>query len=143
MNKAVTIKNEPERDAAALIALILAIYGGDPAPHGEISASVAESAAAHAIEKLSLALTGEARHAVQKAVSPIVARGHLRIASAATVHDHLEAMGVKAVEHAADHAHAETKVTAGNQLRLCYCYAIKGLSYCVCITHDVRPHTEQ
>jgi hypothetical protein len=107
-----------ERDASWLIALWLAIHGGDPGP-GEgvlVSPEVQEGAALGAIAALSTALDLETRGVLQKVLGPPLRRSPIRAVNADVVAKRLAALGFRIAEYADDrafaHAHAHDKVVS-------------------------------
>jgi hypothetical protein len=122
-----------ERDAAWLIALYLAVHGGDPAPkEGTVVVHDQQlGAALAAIAALSEALDEKARDAVRHAIAPIQAQFPLKSLDAEVAGTRLEAMGIQFTDYAAEPAHG-AKVTEELQLlRRPYCIRFRGQIVCV------------
>lgn len=130
-----------ERDAAWLVALYLAIHGGDPAPkEGEIVArELQQGAALSAIAALSEVLDEKAREAVQHALAPIQKQYPLKSVDAKAAGERLEALGIRFTEPAGGHAHAAAVVSAATLRSRPYCIRFRGQTICVEIPSPV-PH---
>jgi hypothetical protein len=132
-----------ELDASWLIALWLAIHGGDPPPiEGQlVPGELQEAAALGAIEALTVALDAKTREAVHQAIAPQLRKSPLKTVDAKTEAARLKALGFRiteyADEHAHAHAHSHTKTTSkaaaeGDAfLRPPYCIHYKGMIICV------------
>jgi hypothetical protein len=132
-----------ERDAAWLIALYLAIHGGDPAPkEGVVAHELQQGAALSAIAALSEALDEKTRAAVLHTLAPIRKQFPLKSVDAKVAGERLEAMGINFTEYAGEQAHAASAtaanvtVTAGVQPPRPRCIRLPGQITCVVI----RPH---
>ncbi|HEY2294501.1 MAG TPA: hypothetical protein VGM86_27700 [Thermoanaerobaculia bacterium] len=125
-----------ERDAAWLIALYLAVHGGDPAPkEGTVVAHDQQlGAALAAIAALSEALDEKARDAVRHALAPIQKQFPLKSVDAEVAGARLEEMGIHFTDYAAEPAHGAKVTEELQQLRRPYCIRIRGEIVCV------RPH---
>lgn len=123
-----------ERDAAWLIALYLAVHGGDPAPkEGTVVAHDQQlGAALGAIAALSEALDEKARDAVHQALAPTQKQFPLKSVDAEVAGARLEAMGIHFTDYAGVQAHG-AKVTEDFQefQRRPYCFRFRGQIFCV------------
>ncbi len=123
-----------ERDAAWLVALYLAVYGGDPAPQegALIAQELREAAALNAIAALSLALDGKAKQAVQQAITPLKQQREMRHVDAKVAGERLESFGIHMEEQDAAHPHHVGTTEASTiRPRLPYCIRFHGVVYCV------------
>lgn len=133
ITEAKEIRLTHERDAAWLVALYLAIHGGDPAPkEGTVVAhDQQQGAALGAIAALSEALDEKTRDAVRHAIAPIQKQFPLKSVDAEAAEERLEAMGIHFTDYAAEPAHG-AKVTEELQLlRRPYCIRFRGQIVCV------------
>jgi len=132
--EAKNIRLTHERDAAWLIALYLAVHGGDPAPkEGTVVAHDQQlGAALAAIAALSEALDEKARDAVHHALAPTQKQFPLKSVDAEVAGARLEAMGIHFTDYAGAQAHG-TKVTEDFQQfqRQPYCFRFPGGTFCV------------
>ena len=122
-----------ERDAAWLVALYLAVYGGDPTPKGGtlIAQELREAAALNAIAALSLALDGKAKQAVQQAITPLKQQREMLHVDAKVAGERLESFGIHE-EHDAHSYHAgTTEASTIRPSRPPYCIVFHGVHYCV------------
>ena len=130
-----------ERDASWLIALWLAIHGGDPAPaEGElVPRELQEAAALNAIEALSTALDAKTREALHHVVGPALRRPPMKTVAAKVEAERLEAMGLRITEYADARAHAQFHAHAGSTSIVAdisikyrpYCFSYEGTVICV------------
>ena len=119
-----------ERDAAWLVALYLAIHGGDPAPkEGVVAHELQEGAALAAVMAISQALGEKARDAVQHALAPIQKQFPMKSVDAKVVEARLGALGVRVMEHAGEHAHADAAADEFRPTRR-YCFRFRGEVIC-------------
>jgi hypothetical protein len=118
-------------DAAWMIALFLAIHGGDPAPNeGEVvSHDLQQAAALLAITALSDALDEKARGAVQQALAPFQKSAAMKTVDAKVTRERLEEMGFRIKEYAAEGAPAAG--AADTFSRRPYCIRFRGQIVCV------------
>ncbi len=123
-----------ERDAAWLIALYLAVHGGDPAPkEGTVVAHDQQlGAALAAIAALSEALDEKARDAVRHALAPIQKQFPLKSVDAEVAGARLEEMGIHFTDYAAGPAPG-AKVTEELFQQRPYCIRFRG-QVVVCVT---------
>jgi len=124
-----------ERDAAWLIALYLAVHGGDPAPkEGTVVAHDQQlGAALAAIAALSEALDEKARDAVRHALAPIQKQFPLKSVDAEVAEVRLEEMGIHFTDYAAEPAHGAKVTEELQQFRRPYCIRYRG-QVIVCVT---------
>jgi hypothetical protein len=117
-----------ERDAAWLMALYLAVHGGDPPPEeGVVSHELQEAAALAAVLAISQALGEKAREAVHHALAPLQKQFPMKSVGAEVVEARLAALGVRVMEHAGGHAHAEADEFRPNRV---YCFRFNGGLIC-------------
>jgi hypothetical protein len=121
-----------ERDAAWLVALYLAIHGGDPAPkEGTVVAhDQQQGAALGAIAALSEALDEKTRDAVRHALAPIQKQFPLKSVDAEVAGERLESMGIHFTDYAGEPAHG-AKVTEEFFQQRPYCIRFRGQIFCV------------
>jgi hypothetical protein len=126
-----------ERDAAWLIALYLAVHGGDPAPkEGEVVAHAQQQGAAlGAIAALAEGLDEKARDAIRHALVPIQKQFPLKSVDAEVAEARLEAMGIHFTDYAGEPAHGAKATAELQQLRRPYCLHINGEVVCVVPQH--------
>ena len=127
-----------ERDASWLMALWLAIHGGDPGPiEGQlVPRELQEGAALGAIEALSVALDAKTREAVHQAIGPQLRRSPTKAVDEKVEAKRLEALGIHITEYANDHAHAQSHAHARSTpdiriQRPPYCFSYDGVIICV------------
>lgn len=127
-----------ERDAAWLIALYLAIHGGDPAPpkQGVVAHELQQSAALSAIAVLTEGLDEKSREAVQHALAPIQKQYPMKSVDAKVAEERLEALGFRFTEPTEGHAHTADATTATLRIRP-YCIRFRGQTICVEIPSPV------
>ena len=139
-----TVKNiylAHERDAAWLLALYIAINGGDP-PHQEktlVAQELQEAAALSAIAALATALDTKTQHAVQQAIAPMKAQHEMHRVDAETALGRLGSLGIYLDGpghcHAPDSARKEFPTFVSRS----YCFHLGGVTYCFVVKpHDVR-----
>lgn len=136
-----------ERDAAWLVALWLAVHGGDPAPEkGEVVGhGLQQAAALSAIAALATALDEKARKAVEHAVAPLLKEHPMKAVGAKAAGARLEAMGIHLTEHAGDKLTADqVKGAAGATAAQArpYCIHFRGQIICV-VPPGPGPHHPQ
>jgi hypothetical protein len=133
-----------ERDAAWLIALYLAVHGGDPAPRqGEvITRELQVGGALSAIAVLSEALDEKARDAVLNVLAPLQKQYPMKSVEAQVAAQRLAAMGIHLTQYAGEYAGEQA--TAANiaegsrpsnaderfQRTRFYCFIFRGDSFC-------------
>jgi len=130
-----------ERDAAWLIALYLAIHGGDPAPdEGKVvEHEVQQGAAIRAIIALTQALDQGARTAVQEAIAPLQKQSHMKTVDPNAAGKRLQAMGIRIAEYS-EKAHAQEVKAESFRIRP-YCIRFRGQIICVEIPSPFpQPH---
>ncbi|MBI1764080.1 MAG: hypothetical protein HYR56_21860 [Acidobacteria bacterium] len=128
-----------ERDAAWLIALYLAIHGGDPAPkEGLVATELQEGAALHAIAVLSEALNEKAKGALHQMLAPMQKQFPLKSVDAQVAGERLAALGIHVTEHAGEHDHVANVAEAIQSARR-YCIRFRGQIICVEIPSPI-PH---
>ena len=123
-----------ERDASWLMALWLAIHGGDPAPEGPVSREFQEGAALGAIEALSAALDAKTMEAVRHAVAPALQRGRSKATAPEAELKDLTGLGIHIKEYATEHERTRAHAVASAQDRVQrppYCFRFRGATYCV------------
>lgn len=131
MTKSKGIALAHERDAAWLLAIYLAVHGGDPAPkeNTTVSLVVQEAAALNAISALSLALDEKTHLAIQHVIAPLKEQREMHSVSATVASERLEGFGIRNSE---DHPNSRDRI---------YCFRFKGETLCTKIlSPDVEPH---
>ena len=126
-----------ERDAAWMIALYIAIHGGDPAPDGVVTHRLAEAAAARAIASIAEGLHERAREAVLLAVAAPEEQPGLPSVEAKVVNERLKALNIHIARHEGEHPHGGT-ATAESRTRR-YCIRFREVTYCVEIRSPEPP----
>jgi hypothetical protein len=134
------IRLTPERDAAWLIALYLAVHSGDPAPkEGEVIArDLQVGGALSAIAALSEALDEKARGAVLNVLAPLQKQYPMKIVDAQVAVERLATMGIRITEYVGEQATAANVaegVQPANadekfQRSRFYCFRFRGQSFC-------------
>lgn len=127
------IRLTPERDAAWLIALYLAVHGGDPAPkEGEVGRNLQQGGALRAIAALSEALDEKARDAVLNVLAPLQKQYPMKSVDAKVAGGRLEAMGIHLTEYAGKQATAANVANVAEEFRRTrfYCFRFRGDSFC-------------
>ena len=118
------------QDPAWLIALWLAIHGGDPAPiEGVVAQEIQEGAALRAIAALSEALDQTSRDAVQHAIAPAQKQRQIKTVDAKVSTQRLQDIGIHVTESAGEQVHAAAITDLARTLR--YCFRFRGVVYCV------------
>lgn len=133
-----------ERDAAWLIALWLAIHGGDPAPkEGEVvSSRLQEAAALNAIAALAEGLDEVTRQAVVYALAPKKGQMEMHAVRPEAATKRLAALGIHITEQNVEqphHTHAVVEADGPNRTPRFYCIRFRGQTYCVQLP-DTGPH---
>lgn len=124
-----------ERDAAWIIALYLAIHGGDPPPPTgtTVGNKLREAAALNAIAGLAQALNPEASQAVQQVLAPLKTQSKMHKVDASVAAERIESLGINIEEQPAEHGHQQTTHVEDAIQRpgRVYCVRFKGVTYCI------------
>jgi hypothetical protein len=134
------IRLTPERDAAWLIALYLAVHGGDPAPKGGevVTRELQVGGALSAITALSEALDEKARDAVLDVLAPLQKQYPMKSVEAQVAAERLAAMGIHITKYAGEQAttinvaDGVQPANADERFRRSrfYCFIFRGDSFC-------------
>jgi hypothetical protein len=125
------IRMTHERDAAWLIALYLAIHGGDPAPRqGQVvTHTLQQGAAARAIAAIAQGLDERARKAVLLAVAPTEEAFPIKGVDAKVAEERLQALDIRFTGYRGEHAN-DAPVAGGFHIRS-YCFKFHGDTICI------------
>lgn len=118
-----------QRDAAWLVALYLAIHGGDPSPDGGlVSREQTQGAALSAIAALSEALDEKSKTVLEQTLAPIQKQFPLKIVNGYVAEERLQAMGIEIKNFAGENAPTKIVTSARNSR---YCVRFRSQILCV------------